>query len=129
MENTDSQDDYGLREKILVAPNVLDVDDATRWGTYKLNSLKDPILKAKASMITLNKILIKAFGKARIYDENGNKYELPIKKITYKISTQGITCDMELGELDQSIQEEFLGLIRDLKNEELLQASNAVQLS
>jgi hypothetical protein len=129
VESGPSQSAYGLKEKILVAPNVLDVDDATRWGTYKLNSLKDPVLKAKASIVTLNKILIKAFGKARIFDENGNKYELPIKKITYKISTQGITCDMELGDLEQPIQEEFLDLIRDLKNEELLQASNAIQLS
>jgi hypothetical protein len=129
VESSPSQTSYGLKEKILVAPTVLNVDDATRWGTYKLNSVKDPILKGKASTLTLNKILIKAFGKARIFDENGNKYELPIKKVSYKVSSQGITCDMELGELDQSIQDEFLGLIRDLKNEELLQASNVVQLS
>lgn len=129
VEDTTSEDAYGLREKVLTIPAALTLSDAVRWGNYQLSSLKDPIQKAKVTGIELQNTIIKAEGKARIFDEEGNKYEFPIKRVSYKISDDGIIADIELGELDLPISGEILELLRAVKNEEYLQAGNIAQLS
>lgn len=129
VEDTDSQAAYGLLEDVLTIPTALSESDAQRWGQYKLSTLKDPVKSAKVSGIEINGTLIKAYGKARIYDKDGISYEYPIKKVKYKVTSSGITADLELGKLDRPLTEEILDLMRNLENQEKLQASNVSQLS
>lgn len=86
----------------------------------------------------IDKIIIKiidAGADNEIYIDNMftqvTKYykELYIKRVNYKISSQGIRCDMELGKLYLPMTEEILNLLRDLKNEKELQQANIKQLS
>lgn len=129
VEDAASQATYGVLEDVLTIPTALATEDAQRWGEYKLSKLKDPVQKAKVTGIDINGTLIRAEGKARIYDKEGRSYEYPIKKVIYKIVSSGITADLELGELDRPLAEEILEMMRDLKNQEYLQASNVAQLS
>jgi len=129
VEDEASQNTYGIREGTLTIPSSLNASDAQRWGNYKLNEKKDPIEKAKVQDIDLQLNIIKADGKARIFDKSGNKKELYIKKVSYEISSKGVKCDMELGKLFLPISEEILNLLRDLKNETELQRANVKQLS
>ncbi|MCX5657842.1 MAG: hypothetical protein NTZ48_06435 [Candidatus Omnitrophica bacterium] len=128
VEDEDSQETYGVREGVLTIPSSLNVNDAQRWGNYKLSKLKDPVEKAVAEGITLKQIVIKADGKARIFDKYGNKKELYIKRVSYKVSPDGTICSMELGELDIPISKDILKILRDLKNEVELQQINISQL-
>jgi len=55
--------------------------------------------------------------------------ELFIKRVNYRISSQGIKCDLELGELYLPLEQEILNILRDLKNEKELLQANVKQLS
>jgi len=46
-EDITSQAVYGLREKHVTAPTIVDTIDADRWGQFKLNEIKNPIRKAR----------------------------------------------------------------------------------
>lgn len=67
VEDSASQNKYGIREGTLTIPSSLNLSDAQRWGNYKLSQLKDPIEKAMAEDVDLDLNIIKANGKARIF--------------------------------------------------------------
>ncbi len=46
-EDTTSQAVYGVREKHVTAPTIVDTIDAERWAQFKLNEIKNPIRKAR----------------------------------------------------------------------------------
>lgn len=129
VEDTDSRAIYGLREDVVTSPTVLDADDALRWGQYKLTQVKDAKQSAKLSNIDINRVHVKADGKARIFDRFGTAYEIEIVKVSYKITSKGMLCDIELGAEDVPIEQQFIKMIRDIKNQEILQAANLSQLS
>lgn len=120
---------YGLREDVVTSPTVLDSDDALRWGQYKLTQVKDAKQQAKLTNIDIDRVHVKAEGKARIFDRTGVAYEIEIVKVSYKITSKGMLCDIELGAEDIPIEQQFLKMIRDIKNQEILQAANLSQLS
>jgi hypothetical protein len=129
VEDTTSQSSYGLREAVMTVPTSLDSADATRWGNYQLSKLKDPVKTAKVKNVDLDNTRIEAAGKASIRPTSGAAVELFIKKAVYRVSAEGITCSLDLGEVDMPIEREILNLLRDIKNEELLQAANVRQLA
>ena len=68
LNDATSQGIYGIRSKVLTAPSVLDIADATQWGTEKLTQYAYPTVRStiKNVDITLLKERISADGKARI---------------------------------------------------------------
>lgn len=119
---------YGLRETVKTAPSVRNADDAERWGTWQLDSLKRPQEKAKISWADCSGGLIKAEGKARIFDKDGNKHELPIEKAAYSVDSKGIGCALTLGKAEPSMGSILRNILFDIANEELLQQQNMSQL-
>lgn len=113
---------YKKKEDILSIPSAMSEDDAQRWGDNKLAKLKDPVTTASVDNINLRKTLIKAEGKARITSKDGLKvYELPIVKVSYKISSAGMIYSMQLGALPTENFDSFIAkLVRDARNRELL---------
>lgn len=98
VEDVDSIAIYGLREDIVTAPDVLDVDDAWRWGAEILQDRKSPNIKGKISNIIFDKTKTKvdSKGKIRVTGHEGSEYEFKIEKVSYSISSQGILGEMEL---------------------------------
>ena len=126
-----SQELYGKRWGKLTIPEVLSINDATQWGEYQLEKYKDPQVSAKCTDVSiLNYTKVEATGKARVFDINGVKYELYIKKVTYKISgSGGISMDWELGNITMPIEQQIIDILRKVRDQEVLQASNVAQLS
>ena len=89
---------YGLREEVVTAPDVLDIDDATDWATQLLSKLKDPEIQAKikAVLFDVTRAKIIAEGKMRITTFDDTEYTFFIKRINYSISPAGITGEIEL---------------------------------
>lgn len=89
---------YGLREGIITAPDIMDVDDAWRWGAEILADTKDPIVKAKIKNVLFDKekTKIDSTGKVRVTGFEGTEYELKIEKVNYAISSRGILGQMNL---------------------------------
>lgn len=73
VEDTESQNTYGLREGTLTIPSSLNLSDAQRWGNYKLSQLKNPVEKASVEDVDLDLNIIKATGKARIFGRKSNQ--------------------------------------------------------
>ena len=98
VSDTDSIAAYGLRENVVTAPDILDIDDATRWAEMVLAEMKDPEVRAKISNIMLdkNKTKIDAEGKVRVTTHESSEYEFNIEKVNYSISSQGVLGEMEL---------------------------------
>jgi hypothetical protein len=61
--------------------------------------------------------------------EEIKEYELPIKKVTYKVNAAGIKADAELGAVFLPVEKPILELLRNLKLQEALQQANVKQLS
>lgn len=112
---------YGKRDDVLSLPSAMSEDDAQRWGDYQLSTLKSPVVTASAKNVKIRQKLIKAEGKARITCRDGTVYELAIVKVTYKISSSGMTCNMELGALPtDNIDTVIAKLVRDQRTNELM---------
>lgn len=121
--------DYGLKKAVLQIPSALTETDAQRWGDAKLQELKDPRITAEANNIELFKRKIRAEGKARITTNDGNNiYELPIKKVTYNISSDGVKCAMNLGDVSQTIDNFIINMLRNARNNEIIQQLTNKQL-
>ncbi len=58
---------WGLREKVITSPSILDDTDAFRWGSYELSKVIDPVFSATVDRIELGTDLVEARGKARIW--------------------------------------------------------------
>jgi len=89
---------YGLRESVITAPDVLDIDDAREWAKQILSKMKDPEIKARIKNVIFDetRAKIEAKGKARITTYDNTEYTLSIKRIGYSISAGGITGEIEL---------------------------------
>lgn len=73
-------------------------------------------------------ILIGLFYRAFIV--HADEYRLPVKKAKYSVDPDsGIRVDLDLGAVDQPLETRILSLLRDLKQESLLQQSNVADLS
>ena len=131
VNDTASQALYGILEQTVAAPEILDAADATRWGNYQLSLLSTPKQKAQISTVTFNEHLVKAEYQARFWtvDPDTDDYiDLFIKKTTYKIGRAGITMDMEVGELDQLVEDMFLSIQRRVAQDAALQQANVENL-
>ncbi len=125
VEDVSSQSAYGLKEAKMSIPSSLDVDDAEQWGDYKLAELKDPIQRATVSGIDIFQSKIEAKGKARVTSVNGlYEYTLPIVKVNYKFSKNGIQAKVQLGELET----DFTRLQIDLKQRMYVQEQLSDQI-
>jgi len=125
-----SQATYGKRWGRYTIPVALTLSDAERIANYQLSILKDPETSATLKNVEIiSQTRIPAEGKARIFDKDGTKYEMYIKKVKYNISSKGITMDWTLGEIDIPFENEILKLLRNIENQALLQAANVAQLS
>lgn len=120
---------YGRRWGKLTAPEILDQADAQRWGNWQLSKLKDPVQKGAVKNVELFQKKIEAEGKARIFDKDGNKIELAIKKVRYRCSSSGIIANLELGELELPVEREIVNLLRDLEKERALAQANVKSLA
>ncbi len=89
---------YGLREAVVTAPDVLDIDDAREWAKDILATVKDPEVRAEISDIILDqtRAKIEAEGKARFTIYDGTEYTLFIEKVRYSISPIGIRANIDL---------------------------------
>ena len=98
IEDVDSIATYGLREDVVTAPDVLNIDDAERWAGMILQERKDPRLKGKITNILFDKTRTKigSEGKVRVTAHEGTEYELKIERVGYSISSKGILGKMDL---------------------------------
>jgi len=89
---------HGLREAVVTAPDILDVDDALQWAAIILAEQKDPSIKAKIKNILFDKTRTKidSEGKVRITAHDGSEYQLKTERVAYSISSSGILGQMEL---------------------------------
>lgn len=112
---------YGKRDDVLSLPSAMSEDDAQRWGDYQLSTLKSPTVTASAKTVNTRKKLIKADGKARITCRDGTVYELAIVKVTYKVSSAGMICNMELGAMPTGNLDTVIAkIVRDQRTSELM---------
>jgi hypothetical protein len=97
-ENAASIAAYGLREAVVTAPDVLDIDDAREWAKEILATTKDPEITAKIKNLMFDETRVKivTLGKARITAHEGTEYTLFIRRVGYSISAAGITGAIDL---------------------------------
>ncbi|SMC63132.1 XkdQ/YqbQ family protein [Sporomusa malonica] len=130
-QDAESQKNYGVRQTVLTIPSAVNQADTDRWGQSQLNKSKAATKKAdikglsvlyydSAGVLKARKITTD--GKARIISEDGqNRYDFPITKVKYKISSKGIIPEIELGDHSKNrIDGWLLKLNRDIKNNEYL---------
>ena len=98
VKDDDSIAAYGIREDVVTAPDLLDIDDAERWAGELLLDRKMPKIKGKISNIIFDKTKtkIETEGKVRVTAHEGSEYELKIDKVAYSISSQGVLGQMDL---------------------------------
>lgn len=123
-----SQVVYGLREKVMTAPSVHNADDAERWGRWQIDNLKKPKKKAKIKWADCSNGPIRAKGKARILDNNGNEHKLAIEKVSYSVDSDGIGCSLSLGQMPNDAGKILRDILFDIANDELLESANMGQL-
>lgn len=129
--DTESIAKYGKRAAVLSIPSAYADEDAQRWGDNELNKTKAPQRTASVDGIhpEVMKRNIRPEGTARITTFDGkHSYDYPISEVSYKLSKEGITMTMELGEYTKGIDQIILKMTRDAKNAELLQRGNNSQL-
>lgn len=139
VEDTDSQETYGLQEDIWTLPSAYETADAERWGKNQIEQYKDPVKSAKITGINLeydkpdgsfNVRKLSTDGECVITDIDGNETQYPITTIKYTISSAvGINCEMTLGEQPFSLEGYLANLEREYKNTELLQQAANQQLT
>lgn len=97
-EDTDSINEYGLRELLVTAPSLLKIADARIWAQQLLTKTAVPEIKAKIKNVLFDetKAKIDARGKTRITTDDGTEYELFIKRAEYSMSPQGILGALDL---------------------------------
>ena len=138
VEDTASQDEYGIQEAVWSLPSAYSNADAGRWGQNQIEKYKEPVKSAKVQDVILEypkpdgSFFVRKLstqGQAAITDLYGNRYDYPITKLKYTISgKEGIKLDMELGEQPFAIDKYFANLDRDAKMAELLQQAATKQL-
>lgn len=139
VEDTESQQKYGMRQAVWNLPEVQDAQDAQRWGLSQLAKYKEPTRSAKVKDVvleyplpdgTFNARHMSTEGEAEIRALNGEVYRYPITKISYSVTPEnGITADMQLGEPVFLLDRYLLEQERKYKASEQASASALKQLS
>lgn len=122
---------YGKRSAVLSIPSAFSEHDARNWGRCELEKNMAPKRTAKVDGIIpeILKRNIRPEGMARITSFDGKfTQDYPIKNVSYKLSSEGITMKMELGEYTKALDQIILKMTRDARNVELLQRGNNAQL-
>ena len=121
---------YGLREEVVTAPDVLDVDDALQWAGQLLAEKKDSVVKAKIKNVLFDttKEKIEAKGKINITTYDGALYTAPIKRVLYKISSAGTLGQIECGAAMIPLEEHFVAQLKRMDDEQRLGDKRAEQL-
>lgn len=121
---------YGLREDVITAPEILNNTDALRWAAYMLTTVKDAPIQAKVAnyFLDANKVKIDLVGKIRVTTEDGTVYTLSPQRATYKITKDGMTVDLDLGELIAPLEKQLLRMIRQVQEEARLADQRTQQL-
>lgn len=138
VEDRDSIDLYGKRDKILTLPSAYDISDARRWGENMMEKYKEPRKTARIKGVNLiypksdNSFGIRYLtteGMAEIRTLEGEVFTYPITNVKYTISSEkGIRCDMTLGEIKNSVDTYLANIMRNAKNIEQSQATAIKQL-
>lgn len=137
VEDTDSQELYGMCETVLTLPTFCSTTDAAYWGQNQVDRYKSPLKSAKVKNLRL--IYPKADGSfsvrklttdglMAIYPTTGDMQTYPITKLKYTVSAdKGIYCEAEVGEQPTSADvNAYLGnLERKAKNAELLASASS----
>lgn len=133
VEDTDSQQTYGIHQAVWSLPEAYSVEDATRWGQNQVAQYKTPVKSAKVSGVnldypypdgTFNVRHMTTEGLAEIRRLDGDTDTYPIKKIKYTVSgADGIKTELELGEPEFSVDRYLAGIERRAKDIEQAQAS------
>lgn len=131
VEDATSQATYGLREKVITAPNIKSDVDLQRWAEWKLSELKDPKVKAslKNVILTVPDDIIEVRGKVKITAIDGTEYELPIKKVVYDITSAGMKANVTLGALEIPIEDTIIDILRQIEAERILGDRRVEQLA
>lgn len=133
VEDIESQQKFGIKEKVWTLPTAYSEDDAERWGQSEINRYKDPVKSAKVKGLILeypktNKFWVRKLstdGKALIYNTKGKSYAYPITKLKYTIDAdKGIVCDLELGEQPYQFAKYLYDIERNARNTDLLEQAN-----
>lgn len=128
VQDDDSIDAYGVRTDVVTAPSILDDADAERWGEHELSERKDPVEKFKLSGVQFRATPYEASGYGRYIDREGTSHDCAVKKIEYVLQPNKIVCNIHLGGIVRPLEDTILDLLRTIKNDEILQASNVKQL-
>lgn len=139
VEDTESQQAYGMRQAVWTLPEAQEVADAQRWGENQIAKYKDPVRSAKVTGVrleypladgTFNVRHMTTDGDAEIRTLSGNTYTYPITKISYSLSaSKGISADLQLGEPSFALDRYLLEQERNYKAAEQASASAIKQLA
>jgi hypothetical protein len=121
---------YGLREEVVTAPDVLDSDDALEWAGQILTEKKNPKTKAKIINVIVDqtKTKIEAAGKIRITAHEGTSYELPVDRVLYKISKDGILAELDCEQNPHPLEELLTDEIKTADDEQRLSDKRTKEL-
>lgn len=138
VQDTISQEKYGLRQEIWDLPQAYEVEDAKRWGQNQIAQYKEPQKSAKIKNVrleypypdgTFNVRHMNTDGQAEIRRLDGKAETYPITKISYNVSgSSGIKADLELGKPVFAIDKYLANIERKAKDLEQSQASAIKQL-
>ena len=125
-----SIDTYGLREDVVTAPDILNGADALAWAAQILTDKKNPKIKAKIVNVFLDqtKTKIEAAGKIRITAHEGTAYELPIDRVLYRISKDGILAELDCEQNPHPLEEILTEEIKASDDERRLQDKRTKEL-
>jgi len=97
VEDGESINKYGVREAVVTAPEVANVDDAVAWGLAKLNETKLKKITGQAKNVFLSNMKpFEAKGAVVLVDTEGVELQMRVVSVTYDVSTDGILADLHL---------------------------------
>ena len=138
VEDIESQQKYGRREAVWSLPSAFSEADAVRWGNEVLGVEKDPKQSASVKGVRLEYPAadgsfsvrkLSTQGRAAITPREGVPKYYPITGIEYAIdSTNGIQCNLKLGETRKDVSSWILGMEREAKKQEQISSNNTRQL-
>ena len=121
---------YGLREELVTAPDILDGADALAWAEQILTDKKNPKIKAKVVNVFLDQTQAKIVpaGKIRITAHEGTAYELPIDRVLYRISKEGILAELDCEQNPHPLEEILTEEIKASDDEQRLSDKRTKEL-
>jgi len=132
VEDVISQGLYGVRSDKATMPSGMNTDEIGKWGDDLLAKSKDPIMKATISDIDIERTQTRIWprGRMRLTSEDGkHSYRFPIRVMTYHITPEGVTADVELGPKATHIRDYLADLDKKIKKEREQLAIDVYQLA